>query len=634
MRLKPLFWILVQAALLMAALPAGAQTAEQVKTSDSYIWAEGMGQTAKAAENSANAEISNQIRIFVKDKFVSTRKKTTSESIQNKGRGKVSVNSESETESATETYSDIKLVNCRKIVLENGGRKGYRILKYVEKAEINRMFEAREKKVLELLDIATRAEKELKLDDALKYYFWSNLLMSTLLRPDELYYEAPDGEKHQCAAWIPSRIDAVLSGVEFAFRGFDEQDKTLGSLSVSYQGKPVTSIEFAYYDGIGWSESEMAKNGVGAIEFRADYDLPKSIKVKIEYAYADEVAMDPEIGVMMDNIDVATEAFEEKAVKAGISLAKKAAKEEQKKVEERMAEDREADAAVPAASNISQFEVKGPEIYDTAVRKVLAAIRAKAYDSVSECFTPEGLDIYTRLIKYGSARVMEPETLKFLSFDGSVYCRSVPMLFSFSTNAQKFMENIVFELTPEGKISSLSFALENNSEGEITRKTTWRPEAKMVLVNFLENYKTSFALKRLDYIESIFSDDALIITGRVVQKTAVEGQIVGNDKVVEYTRQTKTQYIDNLKRSFKGKEYINLKFSNIDIVKQQKGTNPNIYTIQLRQDYYSSNYGDSGYLFLLVDVNDPARPIIHVRTWQPEPDPEFGIIGPGSDIYK
>lgn len=46
-------------------------------------------------------------------------------------------------------------------------------------------------------------------------------------------------------------------------------------------------------------------------------------------------------------------------------------------------------------------------------------------------------------------------------------------------------------------------------------------------------------------------------------------------------------------------------------------------------DYYSSTYGDKGYLFLMVDINDPENPIIKVRTWQPERDPNFGLYGPG-----
>mgnify|MGYP003305605805 FL=1 len=42
------------------------------------------------------------------------------------------------------------------------------------------------------------------------------------------------------------------------------------------------------------------------------------------------------------------------------------------------------------------------------------------------------------------------------------------------------------------------------------------------------------------------------------------------------------------------------------------------YGIRLVQDYSSNNYGDHGYLFLLIDATEKDAPTIRVRTWQPE----------------
>lgn len=55
------------------------------------------------------------------------------------------------------------------------------------------------------------------------------------------------------------------------------------------------------------------------------------------------------------------------------------------------------------------------------------------------------------------------------------------------------------------------------------------------------------------------------------------------------------------------------------------GRGGEVYGIQIKQDYYSTNYGDTGYLFLMVDLNNPDEPIIKVRTWQEEPDPVDGL---------
>jgi hypothetical protein len=74
---------------------------------------------------------------------------------------------------------------------------------------------------------------------------------------------------------------------------------------------------------------------------------------------------------------------------------------------------------------------------------------------------------------------------------------------------------------------------------------------------------------------------------------------------------------------FRSNEYVNLKFTDIDV--EQAGKGGEIYGIQLKQDYFSTSYGDTGYLFLAVDLNNTEKPIIHIRTWQPEKDPNFGV---------
>lgn len=105
-----------------------------------------------------------------------------------------------------------------------------------------------------------------------------------------------------------------------------------------------------------------------------------------------------------------------------------------------------------------------------------------------------------------------------------------------------------------------------------------------------------------------------------------DGRYLQNE-FVKLTRYSKEEFIKHLRSSFKSKSYINLHFSNCEVIQLKKGVER--YGIQVKQDYYSSNYGDTGYLYLLVDLEDPKNPIIHVRTWQENPDPNFGVIGPG-----
>jgi hypothetical protein len=144
----------------------------------------------------------------------------------------------------------------------------------------------------------------------------------------------------------------------------------------------------------------------------------------------------------------------------------------------------------------------------------------------------------------------------------------------------------------------------------------------VAIINFIENYKTAYALKRLDYIESIFSDNALIIVGKIVKKhTGPENRLpINTTKLTQYS---KGQYLKQLSSVFKSNEYVNLKFT--DITVKKAGAGGEIYGIQLQQDYFSTSYGDTGYLFLMADLNKPEEPVIHIRTWQPEKDPNFGL---------
>ncbi|GHT19134.1 hypothetical protein AGMMS4957_02710 [Bacteroidia bacterium] len=147
----------------------------------------------------------------------------------------------------------------------------------------------------------------------------------------------------------------------------------------------------------------------------------------------------------------------------------------------------------------------------------------------------------------------------------------------------------------------------------------------MAIINFIENYKTAYALKRLDYIESIFSDNALIIVGKTVKNhvgTDVAKFSLPSNRT-KLTQYTKGQYMKQLSTVFKSNEYVNLKFTDTSVKKA--GAGGEIYGIQLKQDYFSTTYGDSGYLFLMVDLNKPEEPTIHIRTWQPEKDPDFGL---------
>ncbi len=244
------------------------------------------------------------------------------------------------------------------------------------------------------------------------------------------------------------------------------------------------------------------------------------------------------------------------------------------------------------------------------------------------------------LLKYGEARMVGYPNVQFLSNGDDVTMRSFPMSFTFkSNNRRKFTEDVVFHLNKEGKITQIAFALDKRAADDILcHKGNWSDASKQTIVNFMETYKTAFALKDIEYIDRVFSDDALILVGRVLKPSGKKSELQPTDLgKVEYIRKTKGEYMKDLERAFNSNEYINIKFGETSVKKggfknHTTGEPMEVYGIQLKQDYYSQNYGDTGYLFLAVDLADANKPTIHIRTWQPEKDVTDGEVFGLSDL--
>ncbi len=137
---------------------------------------------------------------------------------------------------------------------------------------------------------------------------------------------------------------------------------------------------------------------------------------------------------------------------------------------------------------------------------------------------------------------------------------------------------------------------------------------RQLILDYVEQFRTSYNTKDIKFLEQVFSDDALIITGKVIKQKAPDG-IALPDKIV-YKKQTKQEYITNLRRVFANNSYINVTFDEIKVIKHP--VNKNYYGVTLHQGYKSDRYRDDGYLFLLWDFTDEQAPQIHVRTWQPD----------------
>ena len=258
------------------------------------------------------------------------------------------------------------------------------------------------------------------------------------------------------------------------------------------------------------------------------------------------------------------------------------------------------------------------------MKKVIAAISSKNYASVQPIFTTEGYSIFQALVQFGNARIIKLPELKYYQFGESVICRSIPMSFNFKSNNRTFVEDVVFCFDKNNQIENLTFGLAKKAVDDIASNDKWNENVRMQLINFMENYKTAFALKRLDYIEKIFSDDALIITGRVTT-VSDKNSLYPNHYVVKSNKESKINYIQTLKNAFASNAYVNIDFTNSNIRKSSKSDS--VYGIQIKQDFFTSFYGYSGYLFFMIGIENANAVRIYVSTCQKAKNADGSIYG-------
>lgn len=230
--------------------------------------------------------------------------------------------------------------------------------------------------------------------------------------------------------------------------------------------------------------------------------------------------------------------------------------------------------------------------------------------------------------------------------DGSMMVSHIPLIITPTEEnfgVGTYQEAIV-EFDAQGRLTDFRLALDAQlSESLEHCGSVVEKEKQMIIMQYLERFRTAYNQKDIDFINQIFSDDALIITGKVITVRPTADNNFMTQKV-EYTKQSKEEYIRNLKRAFLRNKWINVKFSEIGENGEEGGcagitrslVNPNMYGVRLRQEWASSSYSDEGYLFLLWEFPDNGgSPLIHVRTWQPEwvggtrqkPDDDISTLG-------
>lgn len=614
--------------MIMCAVNVMAQkklTEKDIVGNPAYLYGVGKDANMAKAKNAALEDLVTKISVDVKiDNDVEIVNTVDGQQVSTQERSR----------QAMQTYSRMSVKNMDYLQTSKNGAKEYAFVCYIKKQDVDKMFEDRANKIRSYAETGVRSERTAKIGTALQSMYCSYLMSG--MHPDgqNLTIKDADYQEQNLQMWLPREIKRMLQHLKIAVVSSEkdkEADCQYVQFAVTYDNKPVTDLSFTVSNDGYTSENIVVSEGKASAELPIDANL-KKIKCDVDYRGDQEHNVDKELARIIESSQV---NFNEASVKPNVEKVKAETAKLAYVPEEAVMVDAQSGEKVRNTAVVHYLDANEATSYLPTAKSIEAALRTRNTKALKELCTDEGWSDVEKLLSYGNARLITTPAINvsILENGDDITLRSFPMTFTFNgSGKRKITENVVFHLNKEAKITQVAFALEKQSVDDIfNNKGNWGDACKQTIVNFLETYKTAFAMKDLDYIDKVFSDKALIIVGRKLTAKDLPATDLNKQRftlktsnpLFKFTRLTKEEYMKNLQRSFGSNEYINIKFGDTKIRKRgglSDSTAKDVFGIQLKQDYFSSTYGDSGYLFLAVDFANPKEPIIHIRTWQPDED--------------
>lgn len=579
-----------------------AQSIDEIKKNSNYIWGEGNGTTMSDAEGEALRQMSVQISVSVYNS--SYDEESNDNSVQ---------------KAVLQSVSSAKFTNVQMRVLEE--EPNAKVFCFMPRSEVKKMFEKRANHIVNMVDAGKTAESRMMIDEALRNYYWALVLAKTTPEPVEIEFNDKKGE---ATSLLPIKIKSVLAMINASVKEIQDDKNII--LDFTYNGKPVSSLNFKYNDGQSIVGPIVARDGIGEASMAS---IPADGKLHLTY----ELRFRNEVDPTDSDIAGAFNAGILPNINSSVAIAIK--NNSKKKAAAPMLASAEILAAQPTNEkrSIAMQNADNTDDLQQAVLAVEAAISSNNPKSAFNYFTPEGYTLFANLMaKNGKVTLVgKAQSHNFIIADGYIIGRATNIKRQFR-NGKAFMEKLVYRFNPESrKIESVAFALTQRAENDIMNAAaSWPEVSRWAILNFMEDYQTAFALKRTDYINSIFSDDALIITGTILKKLnnaerafdRSKSLDLGGPKDIAYSQLSKTEYIDRLRKIFNTREYVHLQFEDnvtrmIDLPAINGINKGAAFGIEIKQRYESTGYSDDGYLTMVFDTRGKL-PIIHVRLWQPD----------------
>ncbi len=593
---------------VMFSLTYGISKTNIINSGD-YYYGTGLSYDFGEAKDQALKELTEQIAVRIASSF-ETKVMETTENISKS------------VQSIIRTHSTATLQNVLTISQQTSDGQ-IEVFCYLEKSKVNEIFSRRKKLIAGMVNKSEQLIRERNIAFALKNLYFASILLNSL--PDQnVYYEGVN-----YSIEIPARINNIILDISLDFdkdRFLSEKEREI-TLKVNYDNRPISLLDFNFWDGSN-QVSVQARDGLATFCLLGASVKFDKLKTNIKYAYYESrheysVVADlwplvnrPDFNGQIDVPLVKSEAIPKKPV---------IAKQSEFNIE-LSCEDK--NAPLESIARTTQQFLGLIENGDTLQI-------SKQYSD--DTFLQKKVKDY---IKFNKARPLDNNIQAKLNKTRDGWeLRRIRMLHNYPSVHKETTEYLVLDFSENGRLVDLNSSISDYLYQEFVKESKFGDDwgNRQEIIKFLEKYRTAYLVRDIETVDLMFADEALIIIGRILKSKPLPNDMVkyeklGNQPDVEYLRLKKSDYIARQQQIFKSQKDIFLDFGSFDIIK--KNNAPNIYGVEMRQSYVSTTYGDEGYLFLLIDFNEPD-PLIYVRAWQPNAWSEDELIRTANfRIYK
>lgn len=603
--------------LFLSVYHLGGQTltVNDVMTDKNYVWKMGEGETLDDADKAALRLLAtHSAEILVNDIH------HVEEVFTERGGSYKDISKDD-----MAVISNVYLENVGRFVLSDV-EGSCKVVRYMTVEDFAHRFDKCIEQIKNYVRTGQDALKANRPDEAIRNLAWAFALTKSC--PVDIQMEGiHTGVPQYCILTITqilSKIDVKVIGIEK-----DEEAQTYPYrvyADVTWDGMPAESLTYHYFDGSGFVNDQRVKDGRVVFEMQS---LVDPFDFQVECVYMNLARMlDQRVSAILESHESLRSfdgAFKKVNTKPkGVKPTKKIFDNTSSKVSSVVDDKLEA-----SHNNQYKFEidteVPKKEQYIGMLKKIETAIRKGDFSTLKDHFTPFAWKEFEDIVANGNPRIVRTPEYRMIKLDTLVMCRSIPLKLKFAGN-NTFVEDVSFRISANSdKIVNVSYTLASRTE-EMIMSMQWEDRARILLINFLEDYRTAYCLRDINYIDRIFANDAYIVTGKVLKprpsKKGDRADVVMDKETVVYQTKSKGEYMNSLRTSFRGKEFVNIQFDECNAAKGYEAKE-GMYAVQMRQYYYSDNYADQGWLTLAIDMREEKDPLIKVRVWQQEKNDDY-----------